>query len=70
MALHTISVCDIGCRKEALKNLHFKSIIKCLKEVDIYKWLELSYSVFPVDCCSVFRINHKPNDLLNGDIQS
>ena len=39
MALHGISAFDVKCwcKKEALKKVHFKSIIKCLKRVKIDK---------------------------------
>ena len=40
---------------------------KWLKEVKIYKWPDLPYLVFPIDCS--VRINYEPFGL-NGDIQS
>ena len=70
MSLHAISVYDtlIRCKNEALKKLHLKSTIKCLKKVKIDKWPDLSYSFLPIDCC--VRINGEPDHLFSGDIQS
>ena len=48
MSLHATSV---FCKNEALKKLHLKSTRKCFKEVKIYKWLDLSDSFLPIDCC-------------------
>ena len=54
---YMLSVSLVRCNIEALKKLHFKSTIKCFKDVKIDKWPDLSYSLFPVDCC--VRINVK-----------
>ena len=50
------------------EKLHFKSTIKCFKEVKIDKWPDLSYSFLPIDCC--VRINGQPDRLFSSDIQS
>ena len=69
MSLHAISVFDIkGVKMKPWKQKHLKSTIKCFKEVKIDKWLDLSYSLLPTDCC--VRINGKPDGLFSGDIQS
>ena len=68
MAFHTISVFDIRCKNEVLKNLYFKSIIKCFKTVKIDKWPDLPYSLSPIDCC--VRINGEADRLFSDDIQS
>ena len=49
----------VGCKNEALKN--------CNSKVKICNWPEIPYSI-PIDCG--VRINHEPDGLLNGDIQS
>ena len=41
---------------------------KCFKRVKIDRWPELPYSFSTIDCC--VRINHEPDGLLNGDMQS
>ena len=41
---------------------------KCFKKVKTEKWQDLQYSFPPIGCC--VRINHKPDGLLVGDIQS
>ena len=66
MSLHVISVLK-RYKNEALQ-MHFKSTIKCFKEVKIDKWPNLSYSFLPIDCC--VRIYGKPDRLFSGDIQS
>ena len=65
---YMLSVSVIGCKNEALKKTNFKSIIKCFKKVKMCKWPEIPYSYSPIDCS--VRINHEPDGLLNGDIQS
>ena len=60
-----LSVSLSVCQNEALK--HFKSIIKCFKEVKIYT-LDRIYHIFAIECC--IRINHKPDGLLNGGIHA
>ena len=57
------SVSSIRCKNEALKQLYFKSIIKCFKRVKIDKWPHLPYSVPPIDSC--VRIKGNPDCLLN-----
>ena len=46
MALHA-AVSLVGCKNEALKNVYFKSIIKCIEIVKIDKWPDLPYSFSP-----------------------
>ena len=65
---YMLPVSMIRCKNEALKILHFKNIFKCFKEVNIDKWPDLPYP-FPLIYCCV-RMNHKPDGLLNSDIQS
>ena len=48
---YMLSVSLIRCKNEALKNLYFKSIIKCFKRVKIDKWLDSPCSYFPIDYC-------------------
>ena len=45
----------IRCKNEGLpkQNVCFKSTIKCFKEVKIDKWLDLPYSIPPIDCCVI-----------------
>ena len=62
---YILSVSVIRCKNEAVKKLHFKSIIKCFKRVKTDKWPDLPYSFPTRDCC--VRINHKPDSLLHGD---
>ena len=56
-----------GVQLKPWKNWTSKSIMKCFKEVKIDKWPDLPL-IFPTDC--YVRINHKPDGLFNGDIQS
>ena len=49
------------------RSVYFESIIKCFKEVNRKKWPDLPYSFPPMHCV---RINHEPDGLFNGDIQS
>ena len=54
---------------EALKKMHFKKYQEVLeREVKIDKWPDLSYLFSPIDCCVI--INHEPDGLFIGDIQS
>ena len=51
--------------------MHFKSIIKCFKKwkyVNENMQAEIPYSFPPTDCSVI--INHEPDNLFNGDIQS
>ena len=66
MSLHAISVFDKVEKMKSWKKLHFKSTIKCFKEVKIDKLY--TYSFLPIDCC--VRINGEPDRLFSGDIQS
>ena len=60
-----VSTC-YQCLYEAMKQLHFKSTIKCFKEVKIDKLLDLPYSLSPIDCC--FILNYESDHLFIGDI--
>ena len=42
----------LRCKNEALKKLHFISIIKCFKEVKNDQWLDLLYSFSTIECCT------------------
>ena len=59
---------SIRGKNEALKKLHFKSIMKCFKSENRQVTGFTIHSIPPIDCC--VRINHKPDILLNCDIQS
>ena len=50
MYLHATSVFD-KVYKWSPEQMHLKSTIMCFKEVKIDKWLHLSYSFLPIDCC-------------------
>ena len=43
MMLHAVDVSLIRCKNDALKKLHFKSIIKCFKRVKRDKRPDLPY---------------------------
>ena len=63
-----LSVPVMWYKNEALekRNAHFQKR-KCFKTVKIYVTRN-TILIFPIDCS--VRINHEPNGLLNGDIQS
>ena len=70
MALHDmLSVSAIGCENEALKE---KKTSKALLSASIMKYVsDQKYHIYPpppIDCR--VRINHEPDGLLDGDIQS
>ena len=68
MALHATSVCDIGCKNEALKKLHLKCIIRCLKKRKYVSDQKYHILISPIDW--YISINGEPDCLFNDDIQS
>ena len=68
MSLHALGVFDIKVLIwSPLKELHFKSTIKCFKEVKIDKWPKFILLISPH---RHVRINGKPDRLFSSDIQS
>ena len=65
---YMLSVSLVRCKNEALRNMYFKSIIKCFKRVKIDKWPDSPYSFPPIDCC--VRINGEPDRLFRWVIFS
>ena len=63
MALRVISVL-VCCHFEALKELRFKMIEKCLEKVKIFEWPVLPYSFSPIDC-SVRKTVRKTQNLIS-----
>ena len=63
-----LSVSVIGCKNEALKNLPFKSINISASKSENMQVTWNTILISPIDCS--VRINHAPDGLLNGDIQS
>ena len=70
MSLHSDSASLIRCKNEALKKkIHFKSFMKCFKEVKNRHVTGFTTLIPPWTAC--IRINHNKSDsLFNGDIQS
>ena len=69
MALRVINVCDM-VKNLSPGKLHYKIILKCLKEVNRNKLPDSPYSSFPIDCS--VRINRESYGFKtsHGDIQS
>ena len=52
-----LSMSLIRCKNEAMKKLHFKSIIKCFQMIENTQVTGFTMHISPIDCC--VRINHK-----------
>ena len=68
MALHMLSVSVIGCINEALENCTSKALLSASKNENMQVPLEILYPFASIHCSA--GINHEPDGLSNGDIQS
>ena len=55
---------NVDARAPSIPLLNFP--FKCLKDVKIFKWLDLPYSFSPIDCN--VGINHEPYGLSNSNL--